>query len=230
MWDNLTVDGFHFDSAADYADARRESEAIAHIRSKMDIKNPEIALKVYYKLLDRQSFHTVIGICFLKELRDCVTASNMVEEQELKTIHSPVMAASEDTTEVGDEEALENSQIASDYSDSVEDEMPKTTDDDSKPGDVIKQLNRDLNDQIKKQTKAANLNAYLRGRIKNMYIVIAAFVVIIAVLFAIAFHNNNLIFVDEEMALQDKYSAWEEDLMAREKEIKLREAELGITD
>ena len=229
MWDNLTVDGFHFDSAADYANARRESEAIAHIRAKMDIKNPEIALKVYYKLLDRQSFHTVVGICFLKELRDCVTSSNMVDEQELKTIHSPLMSVNEDSTEVGDENALENSAVASEYAEDVEVQMPAANEE-IEPGDVIKRLNRDLNEQKLKGTKAENLNSYLHGKIKNLYLVIIAFVAIIAVLFAIAFHNNNLIFVDEEMALQDKYSAWEEDLKAREQEIKQREAELGITE
>ena len=190
MWDNLTVDGFHFDSASDYADARRESEAISHIRAKMDIKNPEIALKVYYKLLDRQSFHTVIGICFLKELRDCVTASNMVDEEELKTIHSPVLVANGNSTEVGDETALENSETASEYAEEVEDKLPASVDPDAEPADVIKQLNRDLNSQKLKGTKAANLNSYLRGKIKNLYLVIGAFIVIILVLFAIAFHNN----------------------------------------
>ena len=230
MWDNLTVDGFHFDSAAEYADAKKESETIMHIRAKMNLKNPETALKVYYKLLDRQSFHTVIGICFLKELRDVITSSNMVEAEELKTIHSPVMSTAEDSTEVGDENALENSAVASEYAESAEVDIPETTDEDQKPGDLIKKLNRNLSEQKSKETKAKNLNLYLRSKIKKLYIAIAALAIVIAILFAIAVHNNNLIFVDEEVALQDKYSAWEEDLKSREETIKLREKELGISE
>ena len=68
MWDNLTVNGFHFDSAAEYAEAKKEFEAIEYICSKMDVNNPETAFKVYYKLLERKNLHTIVGYSFLKEL------------------------------------------------------------------------------------------------------------------------------------------------------------------
>lgn len=228
MWDNLTVKGFHFNSAKEYADAKKESDTIDYICSKMDIKNPEIALKVYIKLLDRQTMSTVLGICFLKQLRDTVLASNMIDEEELKTIHSPSFAPEEDSTEFGDETALLNSETASEYASSVEAGLPEESD--NKPSDAMKRLNRDLNSSLNKEKEARNMIGYLKSKIKKLWLLIAGLAAIIALLFAIAVHNNNLVFVDEEIALQDKYSAWEEDLSSREAAVKAREKELGITD
>ena len=228
MWDNLTIKGFHFNSAKEYADAKKESDTIDYICSKMDIKNPEIALKVYIKLLDRQTMSTVLGICFLKQLRDTVLASNMIDEQELKTIHSPSFAPEEDSTEFGDKTALLNSETASEYASSVESELPEESDD--KPSDAMKRLNRDLSNSLNKEKEARNMIGYLKSKIKKLWLLIAGLAAIIALLFAIAVHNNNLVFVDEEIALQDKYSAWEEDLSSREAAVKAREKELGITD
>jgi hypothetical protein len=228
MWDNLTIKGFHFNSAKEYADAKKESDTIDYICSKMDIRNPEIALKVYIKLLDRQTMSTVLGICFLKQLRDTVLASNMIDEQELKTIHSPSFVPEEDSTEFGDETALLNSETASEYASSVESELPEESDD--KPSDAMKRLNRDLSNSLNKEKEARNMIGYLKSKIKKLWLLIAGLAAIIALLFAIAVHNNNLVFVDEEIALQDKYSAWEEDISSREAAVKAREKELGITD
>ena len=227
MWDNLTVKGFHFNNAKEYADAKKEADTIDYICSKMDITNPEIALKVYIKLLDRQTLSTVLGICFLKQLRDTVLASNMIDEEELKTIHSPSFAPESDSTEFGDETALLNSQTASDYAASVDSQLPPEEEgEDGKPSDTIKRLNRDLNDSKNKEKQANNMISILRGKIKKLWLLVIGLVAVIAVLFAIAVHNNNLVFVDEEIALQDKYSAWEEELTAREEAIKAREKAL----
>ena len=226
MWDNLTVKGFHCNSAKEYADAKKESDTIDHICSKMDITNPEIALKVYIKLLERQTLSTVLGICFLKQLRDTVLASNLIDEEELKTIHSPSLAAETDSTEFGDETALINSETASEYASSVESQMPEEEGEDGKPSDAMRRLSRDLNDSKNKEKQAKNMISFLRGKIKKLWLLVIGLIAIIAVLFAIAVHNNNLVFVDEEIALQDKYSAWEEELTAREEAVKAREKAL----
>ena len=227
MWDNLTISGFHFDSAAEYADAKREAETIEHICARMDVKNPDIALKVYYKLLDRGSFHTIVGMCFLKSLRDTIVNANIVDEEELKTIHSPLLVKNDNSTEFGDETALEHANVASEYAASVEDQLPpeETEAEDADP-DVVKKLNRDLSKVSAKERKATDLVAYLRVKIKKLYMAIIALVIVIGILFAMAVHNNNLTFVNEEMAVQDKYSAWEEQLTEREKAVAEREKAL----
>ena len=224
MWDNLTIKGFHFNSAKEYADAKKESETIDYICSRMDISNPEIALKVYIKLLDKQTLNTVLGICFLKQLRDTVIASGMIDEEELKTIHSPSLMPEEDSTEFGDETALLNSQTASEYASDVDTGIPD--DDDDKPSDTIRRLTREVNDRANGEKQAKNMIEYLKSKIKKIWLLVFGLIIVIGILFAIAVHNNNLVFVDEEIALQDKYSAWEEELTAREEAVKAREKAL----
>ena len=224
MWDNLTIKGFHFNSAKEYADAKKESETIDYICSRMDINNPEIALKVYIKLLDKQTMNTILGICFLKQLRDTVLASNMIDEEELKTIHSPSFMTEEDSTEFGDETALLNSQSASEYAADVDAGIPE--DEDDKPSDTIRRLTRELNDRANKEKQAKNMVDFLKSKIKKIWLLVFGLIIVIGILFAIAVHNNNLVFVDEEIALQDKYSAWEEELTAREEAVKAREKAL----
>ncbi len=224
MWDNLTIKGFHFNSAKEYADAKKESETIDYICSRMDISNPEIALKVYIKLLDKQTMNTILGICFLKQLRDTVLASNMIDEEELKTIHSPSFMTEEDSTEFGDETALLNSQSASEYAADIDAVIPE--DEDDKPSDTIRRRTRELNDRTNKEKQAKNMVEFLKSKIKKIWLLVFGLIIVIGILFAIAVHNNNLVFVDEEIALQDKYSAWEEELTAREEAVKAREKAL----
>ncbi len=224
MWDNLTIKGFHFNSAKEFADAKKESETIDYICSKMDVTKPEIALKVYIKLLDRQTLNTILGICFLKQLRDTVLSSKMIDEEELKTIHSPSIVTEEDSTEFGDETALINSETASEYASDVDAHIPE--DEDDKPSDTIKRLNREINDHANKEKQAKNMVEYLRSKIKKIWMLVVGLMIVIGILFAIAVHNNNLVFVDEEIALQDKYSAWEEELNAREEALKAKEKAL----
>ena len=73
MWEGLKIGGFQFDDSMEYALAKKESDIIGYITERMNINDPQVALLVYYKLLERQDMKTVVGLSFLKQLRDyCV--------------------------------------------------------------------------------------------------------------------------------------------------------------
>lgn len=220
MWDNLTVNGFHFDTAAEYADAKKEYEAIEYICSKMDISDPEIAFKVYYKLLERKNLHTIVGYSFLKELRDKIADSGIIKDEELRSINAPkVSVKNESEKNIGDETSLEIDSLANNGEASVD-----------KPKEREKS----------KEKKLKAVADYYRLKTRKCYIVIAALAVIIIAFFAISYYRGNLNFNDAEVIVQNKYSAWAEELAEKEhtlemrsreldkKEIELNERELGI--
>lgn len=70
--------------------------------------------------------------------------------------------------------------------------------------------------------KPAKAVMHYKNRLRNARIVIIGLAAIIIAMFFITLTSKNSPFTDEEIRLQDKYSAWEEELTEREK--KLEEA------
>lgn len=224
MWDNLTVNGFHFETAAEYADAKKEYEAIDYICSKMDVTNPETAFKVYYKLLERKNLHTIVGYSFLKDLRDRIVTSGIISENELRSINAPkVSVRSEKDNTVGDETSLEIDSLTTAAA----------------SGDqAVSSIAGSKNNSKEKKLKA--VADYYRYKTKKCHIIIAALAIVIIVIFAITYYKGGLDLTDSEIIVQNKYSAWAEELAEKEakleirareldeKEIELNQRELGI--
>ncbi len=221
MWDNLTVNGFHFETAAEYAEAKKENEAIEYICSKMDISDPETAFKVYYKLLERKNLHTIVGYSFLKELRDKIVRSGIIKEEELRSINAPrVSNKPEAANNVGDETSLEIDSLAA--KDNIE----------------VGAKNPDR--ERSKERKLKAVADYYRLKTRKCHIIIAALAVVIVAIFMIGYYRGGLNFNDAEIVVQNKYSAWAEELAEKEaslqnrareldmKEIELNQREMGI--
>lgn len=225
MWDNLSIGGFHFSSAAEYADAKHENDTIAYISSKMDLSNPEIALKTYYKLLERQTFHTVIGLSFLSGLRGHILESGLISEEELKTIPAPILTETESTVQVGDEQDLEKEAEYSDDEANEEAEDSELSEDDK---EAYTKLRRDIGQYKDLEKKARNIADYNRGIVKRLKIIIAGLAALIILLFVLALYNKNITFTNEEIAVQDKYSAWAEELTERERIVEEKEKALEL--
>lgn len=66
--------------------ARKESEIIRQIRSRMDLKDAKAVLKMYNKLIEDKIFETLVGYTFLEELREVVIGSGLVSEDALADI------------------------------------------------------------------------------------------------------------------------------------------------
>ena len=76
------VNGYLFEDNHEYTKAQKEKQIVDQMKKTMDWKNPEIAYKLYRKILDNQSFTTMIGIHFLWELRTVILRSGMKVDAE----------------------------------------------------------------------------------------------------------------------------------------------------
>ena len=106
MWEGLQVSGFQFDDSMEYALAKKEADIINYIIERMDISDPQVAVKVYYKLLERQDVKTVGGFPFLTQLRDFCVQNGVVDEESIKVI-SIKSDKKGKLASYGDENALE---------------------------------------------------------------------------------------------------------------------------
>ncbi len=87
--EKFIIDGFEFQTRSDYMKAKKEQEAVLYMKEKSEWELPKVALKIYNKLLDNNTFHTIIGYEFLKDLRRIVISGNVIEENYLRNIVIP---------------------------------------------------------------------------------------------------------------------------------------------
>ena len=62
------IDCFLFATEDTYETAKREKIVIEKIRKKYDVRNKQVALKIYRKAVKDNSFSTLVGYAFLEEL------------------------------------------------------------------------------------------------------------------------------------------------------------------
>ncbi|WMJ87717.1 hypothetical protein [Anaerocolumna sp. MB42-C2] len=89
----LIIGGYLFSNNKDYNSAKEEYESIHILRSKADLTDPGTVLKLYNKLIENRTFHTIIGYTFLKELQVVVLSSGIVKEEDIDGIYIPVQNA-----------------------------------------------------------------------------------------------------------------------------------------
>lgn len=80
------VGGYVFEDEYDYKEAKKEADSVEYIRVKADLSDLNKTIKLYNKLVERQTFRTVIGFDFLKELRSRILAQHIVDESSLPCI------------------------------------------------------------------------------------------------------------------------------------------------
>lgn len=80
------VDGFLFTSEADYNAAKEDHAAIEFFKEKTDLSDPEIAYKLYNRIISRGTFRTIVGYSFLKEIQNKLIESNYKPIEELEKI------------------------------------------------------------------------------------------------------------------------------------------------
>lgn len=81
---NWLINGLSFHSKDTYLSAKKEDEAIAYLRKNTDLSNGKNALKVYNKLIEKDTFHTIVGYFFLDELRRIIVIHNIADKNQLK--------------------------------------------------------------------------------------------------------------------------------------------------
>jgi len=84
-----TYQGYTLYSEKELAEVKKEAEAIHYIRSQADLNDIKVALRVYNRLIEKETLVTVYGVAFLQELRDKITESGVVAESSLKKVPAP---------------------------------------------------------------------------------------------------------------------------------------------
>ena len=80
------LDGYEFLNKRDFVKAGKEKEIVEQMKGSVNWKNPSVAYKLYNKILDKNSFSTIIGIDFLKELREIIVQTGINTEEGLRPI------------------------------------------------------------------------------------------------------------------------------------------------
>ena len=228
MWEGLKIGGFQFDDSMEYALAKKESDIIGYITERMNLNDPQVALIVYYKLLERQDMKTVVGLSFLKQLRDYCVESGVVDDSQIKMIPIRVEnGAKGKLSSYGDEEALETDAAIETGEEAVKSGFEKL---DNKISEEFsaeeKQLKRDIQTHVDREKKLKSVADHYKNKLKKCYYVISALAIVIVILFVMAIASGNTPFSDAEKDLQDRYAGWAEELSAREEAIKYREEQI----
>lgn len=82
----FTFQGHTFDDEKQLIAAKKEAEAIEYLRSKTDFGNMNNLRKLYDRILDRDMMETVIGIAFLKEIRETLIGSGMFTDAQIRPV------------------------------------------------------------------------------------------------------------------------------------------------
>ncbi len=80
MSSKYVINGFKFSSEEEYNIAYEDYEAISFFMEKADLSDPDSIYKLYNRLIERNTFQTIVGYSYLKDLQDKII------EAEYKTL------------------------------------------------------------------------------------------------------------------------------------------------
>lgn len=178
MWDELTVNGYLFNTPEDFEEAKKEEESIRYIMSRTDFSNYEQSAKLYKLLKEKKSFHTVIGFDFMHDLY------RQLQKLDPETTLEPVKVNDLKDSFVGKRKAITENSI---------------------------KYNRN------------ELISYYDSKLKSLRIIVFFLAALLIGLFIFTFASDNNPLAEDEVRLQNKYAAWEEELEAREAAVKALE-------
>ncbi len=185
------LDGYLFENNQELIKAKKEKEVIEQMKKTMDWNNPSTAYKLYQKILDKNSFTTIIGFQFLQQLRSVIIQSGLKKQEDLL----PIKLSQAETT---NKEQKNNFQ-----------------------GKTVKKTSSAMStlqdDQIKKYRQIAE-KYQTTNKTKN--IIIAFLIVIIVGMLTVSQLTPYSIFTDYEEKIINKYEAWEKELEEREEALK----------
>lgn len=78
---DYSAGGFKFASRQDYERALKEQETIKYITANTNFSDSKAVLKMYNRAVENGSFKTAVGVAFMKELRDKIVSSGILEEK-----------------------------------------------------------------------------------------------------------------------------------------------------
>lgn len=80
------IHGFLFETEREADIAKKEIEGIQYVKSKVDLKDPDMVLQLYCKVIDQGLFQTPVGISFLKEMQEYLEAEPFIRTKDIPPI------------------------------------------------------------------------------------------------------------------------------------------------
>lgn len=80
------ISGYSFSDVKEFKEAKREAETIDYIKANTDLNDLNKAVKLYHKLVERQTLKTILGCNFLKELQDRILREGIISPDTLPNI------------------------------------------------------------------------------------------------------------------------------------------------
>lgn len=82
----IEVGGFLFQDKELAEKARREQEGIRYMKGRTNMGKPQLVLKLYDNIIEQELCQTPIGIGYLRELQDYLTASPAIPRERIQPI------------------------------------------------------------------------------------------------------------------------------------------------
>lgn len=200
------LDGYRFNSAKEYEQAKRELNRISDIKSERTLKAEDELREIYDSFVESKEFITPIGIGFLREIQRKL-ARNSEQRKTLKAI--PVL-----------NNFVEDGLVTGSTA------PPQVSNSGGLSEKTSTSVNREAAKEFNKTfTKIEKLNI----KIKTYRIIMFFLAIMVLVPFGIVIydkvsvHNENVKFLDE-------YAAWKEELQKKEQELREKERELKIKE
>lgn len=86
MEKKFTFQGHTFDDEKQLIAAKKEAEAVEYLRLKTDFSNMNNLRKLYDRIIDRDMMETVVGVAFLKEIRETLIGSGMFTDDQIRPV------------------------------------------------------------------------------------------------------------------------------------------------
>ncbi|MEG0962762.1 MAG: hypothetical protein RR139_08470 [Lachnospiraceae bacterium] len=204
---DIVVEGFCFTEEQEALQAQREAEGIVYIKARTDMDNPEMVLQIYHKITKEQLFETLVGITFLKELRDYLIMIPTIDAHQVEPIDVSVLTRNPIFEKGKDKKKSESV---------------------SKPQGIKSPLVDERQYRIEKnkeKRKMEKIRKHLQiGRMINLFLGI-----LVVGMLIITLTGNRPNILNYETKIIDKYASWDQELTKREKAVKQKELESNIT-
>lgn len=194
----MRVLGFEFESEEQYAQAKKELQAINYVKEQTKMNDPDVVMKVYTALVDQNAFETPVGYTFLEELQEYLKTVPYIKAEDIKPIKVKKVEALK-------EKATKPHKVK-----------------------AVKAPKQKKEKAIKEQTKVVSKEPpkyKVLFRVCLFFSIV--FLLIIGGMFTITYlSGNNTNIINYEDQLINKYEEWEQELKERESQLIEREQEL----
>lgn len=82
----MLIAGFLFGNEAEAAQAQKEAQGVAYIKTKTDMDNPEMVMHIYNKMIQQKLFETAVGYAYLKDLQDYLQSIPFIRKEDILPI------------------------------------------------------------------------------------------------------------------------------------------------